>query len=101
MLMHVETRSGCRMEKFKRMISTEAATGNSNLRRPVLPFQNGTNSIQYVTFILHVSPDARSWMHALVVQTLSIDAIHAEHLQSAGFYLGDNVRIIPVSSYSK
>src|SRR5882724_9209221 len=67
--------------KIQRMISAKTASRNPNLRSPILPLQEWHKIIHNVALILHMPPNPRSRMHALVVQALTVHAVHAEYLQ--------------------
>src|SRR5213594_1151083 len=63
------------------MIPAKTASCNPNLRSPILPLQKRHKLIDHIPLVLYMPPDPRSRMHALVVQALTIHAVHAEHLQ--------------------
>src|SRR5882757_8699387 len=63
------------------MISAKTASRNRNLRSPVLPLQKRHKLIDQIALILQMPPDPRSRMHAFVVPTFTIHAVHAEYLQ--------------------
>src|SRR5208337_337523 len=71
--------------KIQRVIAAKAASGNRDLRSPVLPLQVRQKLVGDVTLVLHMPRDACPRRHALVVPTLAVDAVHAEQLNRARF----------------
>src|ERR1017187_7421105 len=60
--------------KIQRVISAEAAACDGDLRSPVLPLEKRQKFIDDIALILHVPPDPRAGVHALVVPALAIYA---------------------------
>src|SRR6266403_5376641 len=69
------------------MITTETAPRHRDLRRPVFPLQIRQKLVDHIALVLHVPPNPRSRMSALVVPTLAVDAINAEYLDRAPIQL--------------
>src|SRR6266446_5585042 len=73
--------------KIQRMITAETAPCHRDLRRPVFPLQIRQKLVDHIALVLHVPPNPRSRMSALVVPTLAVDAINAEYLDRAPIQL--------------
>src|SRR5216683_3551839 len=71
--------------KIQRVIAAKTASRQHHLRGPVPPLQIRQKLVDDVALVLHMPPDPRSRMGALVVPTLPVDAVHAEHLDRARF----------------
>src|SRR6267378_3109377 len=80
-----ERRNHIRMpqRKIQRMITAETAPRRRDLRRPVFPLQIRQKLVDHIALVLHVPPNPRSRTSVLVVPTLAVDAIYAEHLDRA------------------
>src|SRR4029077_9028169 len=73
--------------KIQRVIAAKTTSCYRDLRSPVLPLQIRKKLIDHITLVLHMPPNPRSRMHALVVPALAVNAVYAEDLDRAPFQL--------------
>src|ERR1035437_7284236 len=71
--------------KIQRVVAAKTASRHRDLGSRVLPLQIRQKLVDHVALVLHMPPDPRSRMHALVVPALAVHAVHAEHLDRARF----------------
>src|ERR1035437_1371995 len=71
--------------KIQRVIASKTASRHRDLGSRVLPLQIRQKLVDHVVLVLHMPPDPRARMHALVVPALAVHAVHAEYLDRARF----------------